>query len=210
MLPLVDGDNLVDQGVKGFFLSDGSESVFDCVFKTEVKQKMLGVVVEVQGRDDLLEFDRIGSGRLGLLEVRQLVSRLVLEVAVKIKGIKGLLESRKIVTIRMCFILENYASPIASVARKVRDDEQDLLLVVAVRARTHREREETLRHECAILRDFAAELVGFVNLRFATRFGCRGVRVSALEAGDDCMLIPDFSACFFECLHGACKSAFRV
>ena len=57
MLPLIDGDYLIDQGVKGFFFSDCSESVLDGVFETGVKENKLRSVVEVQRSDDLLEFD---------------------------------------------------------------------------------------------------------------------------------------------------------
>ena len=49
MLPLINGNDLVDQRVKGFFFSDGSEGILNRVLKTDIKQKMLGFVVEVQG-----------------------------------------------------------------------------------------------------------------------------------------------------------------
>ena len=168
MLPLVDGDDLVDQGVKLFFFSDSGESILNRVFETEIKEDMLGIVVEIEGHNDLLEFDRVRSGRLGLLKARQLVSRLVLEVAVKVKRIKSLLESRKIVTMGMVFVLENRTSQSAGVTREVGNDKKYLLMVFAVLTGLHREREETLGHESAILRDFAVELVRLVHFRFAT------------------------------------------
>ena len=70
VLPLVDSDDLVDQRVKLFLFSDSGESVLNRVFETEVKQDVLRVVVEIKGRNGLLEFDRIRSGQLGLLETR--------------------------------------------------------------------------------------------------------------------------------------------
>ena len=168
VLPLVDSDDLVDQGVKLFFFSDSGESILNRVFETEIKEDMLGIVVEVKGRNDLLEFDRVRSGRLGLLETGKLVSRLMLEVAVKVKRIKSFLEGRKIVTMRMVFGLEDRTSQSACVTGEVRDNKVYLLVVFAVLARLHREREETLGHKSAIFRDFAVKLVRLIHLRFAT------------------------------------------
>ena len=85
---------------------------------------MLGIVVKVKGCNDLLKFDRVRGGRLCLLKTRQLVSCLVLEVAVKVKGIESLLKSRKIVTIGMVFVLKNRASQRAGVTGEVRDNEK--------------------------------------------------------------------------------------
>ena len=168
MLPLIDSDDLVDQGVKLLFFSDSSEGILNSVFKTDIKQKMLGVVVEVEGRNDLLEFDRVRSGRLGLLKARQLVSRLVLEVAVKVKRIKSFLEGRKIVTMGMVFGLEDWASQGASITGEVGNNKIYLLVVFAILARLHREREETLGHERTIFRDFAVELIRLVHFGFTT------------------------------------------
>ena len=78
MLPLIDSDDLIDQGVELFRFSDCSESILNGLFETDIKENMLRLIIEVEGGDDLLEFDRIRSGRLGLLESRQLVSSLVL------------------------------------------------------------------------------------------------------------------------------------
>jgi len=132
MLPLVDSDDLINQGVKGFFFSDGSEGILNRVLKTDIKQEVLGFIVEVQGGNGLLEFDQIHGSRLGLLETGQLVSCLVFDVAVKVKSVESILKSRKIITIRVSLILEDCASPIAGVTSEVRDDEQNLLFVFAV------------------------------------------------------------------------------
>ena len=47
VLPLVDGDDLVDQRVKLFLFFDSSEGILNRVFETKIKEDMLGIVVEV-------------------------------------------------------------------------------------------------------------------------------------------------------------------
>jgi hypothetical protein len=200
VLPLVDSDDLVDQGVELFCLSNCSESILNGLLETDVKEYMLRLIVEVKGGDNLLEFDRIRGGRLGLLESRQLVSGLVLQVAIEIEGVESLLEFCEIVTMRMVFSFEDGTCQIATIFAKVRDNEKDFLFVCAVLSWLHREREETLGHECAIFRNFAVEVVRFIDLGFAGRFGCgcRSKRTSALETGNGCALTPDFSTRIFE------------
>ena len=49
VLPLIDSDDLVDQGVKLFFLSDCSEGILDGVFKTEINKKCLALSSRSRG-----------------------------------------------------------------------------------------------------------------------------------------------------------------
>ena len=51
-----------------------------------------------------------------MLEARELVSRLILEIAVKVQGVEDLLENGEIFVIRMLLILKNFACPIMSSA----------------------------------------------------------------------------------------------
>jgi len=78
--------------------------------------------LEVQGHDDLLKLGGIRRNGLGLFKLAESVSGFLLQVAVRVHGVEGLLERVEVLEVRVARVLENTVGPLSGRSGKIRDD----------------------------------------------------------------------------------------
>ena len=86
-MPLVDGNALFQQLFKGFGFLEVQQCFLDFVVEALIEHGTLGFMVEIEGRNDLLEFGGVRSDRFGLRNVAQSIPILLLEITVGVQGV---------------------------------------------------------------------------------------------------------------------------
>lgn len=125
VLALVDCDNLLNQLFEFLRLTDCDKRVFDSVLEANVEENTFRVIVELQGSNDLLELDRVCSGRFGLFQAGKSITGLMTDVSIEVKNIKGLLKGVIAFSKGMGLSVENVSSPAMSIPSEERNDEQN-------------------------------------------------------------------------------------
>ena len=185
VLALVDRNNLINQCFKFLRLANCCEGVFDRVLEADIEENAFCIIVKLQGGDGLLEFNRVRSGGLGLLQTGQSVAGLVAEIAIEVQDVKGFLEGVIILPKRVGFSVENVSSPATGIPSKERNDEQDLRFTGFEGFGVDGKVELTLGHEGKVLRDFAIKGGWLPNFHSAADEGWGFCSVSfALELSD--------------------------
>ena len=115
-----------------------------------IEHGALGFRIEIEGRNDLLEFSGIRSDRFSLYDVTQPIPSLLLEIAVGVQGVKGLFEGCEVAAEGVIFVVKDFDGPIPGGSREVRDTEEDLLLWPFEGAGAHFEGKEALREQRTI------------------------------------------------------------